>query len=444
MKHVALGLALFCLADSLLAGDDKGPKKPDRPFALAIMASARPPATSEAAAKDQKEVQDTIGDIKGYVQGKYKDWFTLVEDPAQAEIILEIDKRGLESGHGAVIEGHVRVFHLDSVHILGQGGLNPNSLDFRHWRQAASDMAGRLRTFCQATYATISTARKGGVRPLAVVSNDRGVDQMRAKKTDDAIASFEEASRLAPTYALPRFNRGLAHSSREEWPAAIQAFGDAIGIDAAYQRAYYWRAEARKQTKDLAGARTDLDEAIRLDPKHLDAWLDRGSLLAALGDYKAAIADFDQVIALDPRKKGLGLARQAFAWDRLGETERALSTYDGAMSAGYEDAALHYNRGRLLAKKGDEAKACSAFGAAAALDAKDPEIRFERGLCRAKKGQLDQAIEDFSESVRAKPEMAVAYYNRSLCYARQGKAKLASADRARAVRLDPALASAKK
>src|SRR5262245_50842588 len=100
MKQAVLGLALLCLANSLLAGDEKGPKKPDRPFALAVMAAALPPATTEAAVKEQKEVQDTIGDIKGYVQGKYKDWFTLVEDPAQAEIILEIDKRGLEPGHG--------------------------------------------------------------------------------------------------------------------------------------------------------------------------------------------------------------------------------------------------------------------------------------------------------------------------------------------------------
>src|SRR5258708_22118087 len=301
MKRAVLGLVLLCLAGSLLAADAKGPKTPDRPFALAVIASARPPATAEAAAKEQKEVEDSIADIKGYVQGKYKDWFTLVEDPAQAEIILEIDKRGLESGHGAVLEGHVRVFHLDSVHILGQGGLNPNSLDFRHWRQAASDMAGRLRTFCQATYETISTARKGGVRPLAVIANDRGVDQMRAKNIEGAIASFEEASRIAPTYALPSFNRGLAHSSREEWPAAIQAFDAALRIDSSYPKAYYWRAAARRNVNAPAAAPRRLHPAAPPAPQPPPARPGRGSVPRAPGAHNAPHAPFDPASTLEPR-----------------------------------------------------------------------------------------------------------------------------------------------
>src|SRR5258708_12299129 len=97
MKRAVLGLVLLCLAGSLLAADDKGPKKPDRPFALAVIASARPPATAQAAAKEQKEVEDSIADIKDYVQGKYKDWFTLVEHPAQPEIILQLDTPRLQS-----------------------------------------------------------------------------------------------------------------------------------------------------------------------------------------------------------------------------------------------------------------------------------------------------------------------------------------------------------
>ena len=440
----AAALVLAALPGTLIGGDDKGlPKKPDRPFALAVVVAPRPAPTNEAEAKATKEINDSQADVQESIRNKRKSWFTLVDDPTRAEILLEIKGRGWEQGHGAVLQGQVRVFHLDAVKIIGQGGLNPNSWSFKYWRDAASDMTGRLQLFCQKSYERISDARRKGVRPLAVVANDRGVDQMKGDQLDAAIASFDEAIRLAPTLALPHFNKGIALSSRKDWPASRACFDAALKIDQGYQKAYYYRAEARREQGDMPGARADLDEAIRLDPKHLDAWLERANLLCKLGENRAAVADFDQVIVLDPKRKGGILARQGQEWERLGDAERALAAYEAAVAAGYSDAAVHYNRGRLLASSGNEARACAAFTLAAVLDAQDPDILLQRGVCRAKQGQLAQAIQDFSECIRLKPELAAAYYNRALCYSKQGKAKLATADRARALKLDPKIASRK-
>jgi tetratricopeptide (TPR) repeat protein len=443
-RWLATTLLLLCAAAPVHAADKKLPKRPDRPMVVAIMA-VPPPASARSGdpAKSQKDVEDSIADIKANLEGKRKEWFTLVDDPAQAEIILEIQGRGTEAGHGAVIRGQVRVFQLDPITILGQGGLNPNGLDPRYWRQAASDMAGRLQKFLQATYETIEKARKNGVRPLAVAANDRGVDQMKAHDLTAAIASFDEAIRLAPTYALPLFNRGLALSSRKEWPAASQSFDAAIRLDATNGKAFFYRANARREGGDLAGARSDLDEAVRLDPRDGEARIDRGSVLSQLGEHKAALADFEQVAAVAPKLKGRALARQGAVLEKLGDKAGALAAYDAAVAAGFEEAALHYNRGRLLAAKGDAAASCAAFGSAAALDAKDPDMLFERGTCRANKGLLDQAVVDFSEAVRLKPDMAIAWFNRGICYSRQGKTALARADRARALKLDPGLAAKK-
>src|SRR5438105_5059523 len=91
---------MVSLGAAALAGDKGLPKRPDRPFALAVIAAAQLAPTPEAQAKAEKEVADTIADITGNVTGKRKEWFTLVDDPAQAEIILEILGRGRESGHG--------------------------------------------------------------------------------------------------------------------------------------------------------------------------------------------------------------------------------------------------------------------------------------------------------------------------------------------------------
>jgi tetratricopeptide (TPR) repeat protein len=437
-------LAVLVSPAILFASNDKKlPKRPDRPLSVAVQVVPQPAPTNEAETKAQKEVQDSLADVRESLRSKRKDWFTLVDDPAEAEILVELEGRGWEQKHGAVLRGTVRVLNQNPFKIIGQGALNPGGWSFKYWREAAGDMTARLQNYCQQTYSSVVEARQTGVRPLAVAANDRGVDQMRKDDVTSALVSFDEAIRLAPGFAMPHFNRGLALAIKKDWPGALVSYDAALKIDPGYRRGHYFRAEARRENGDMAGSRTDLDEAIRQDPRHADAWLDRASTLSALGEHKAAIDDYDQVIALDPKQKGRALARQGLAWERLGDTPRALAAYEAAAALGTAEAALHYNLGRLLAASGSEAKACVAFGEAASLDARDADILLERGVCRAKRGQVAQAIDDFSEAVRLKPDMAAAWYNRSLCYTKQGKAKMAASDKARAIKLDPKVASRK-
>ena len=96
--RVSIGLGLVCLALALsrvplTAGSDdkKLPKQPDRPFAVAVTASPRPTPSSEAETKAAKEVSDSMADLQEHIRNKRKAWFTLVTDPAEAEILLEIE-----------------------------------------------------------------------------------------------------------------------------------------------------------------------------------------------------------------------------------------------------------------------------------------------------------------------------------------------------------------
>jgi tetratricopeptide (TPR) repeat protein len=151
---------------------------------------------------------------------------------------------------------------------------------------------------------------------VAVAANDRGVAQMKSNDVDGAIRSFDEAIRLAPSYALPQFNRGLALSARKQWEAAMASFDAAIKIDPASQRTYYFRSEARRENGDLPGARADLDESVRLDPKHADSWLSRGVVSNALGQHRRRRGLRSAI--LDPGRAGSRAAR--VAWE-VGDTE---------------------------------------------------------------------------------------------------------------------------
>ena len=442
MRKVLLSATLMAVAAAVSAGaDKKPPKKPDRPFSIAVIASPRPPPKTEYDTTAAKEVSDSIADIQNNIRDKRQDWFTLVSDPEQAEVILELAGRGEELDHGSVLRGRVYVLSLEPTPIIGQGGLNSPSAKFRVWREAASDVGGRLQHFLQKIYDTLSGPRKVGVKPLAVMQNDRGVDLFRSDQVDASLAAFGEAIRLSPGLPSPHFNRGLVLSSRKDYEHATADFDETLRLEPSHPKAHLFRGIAYRERGMLEPARADLEEAVRIDPKDGAAHLGRGAVLQSLGEPRAAIADLDQAIALGA-SKGEALAARGSAYQALGEKDKALADLDAALAAGYRSAVLYHNRGRMLREKNDP-RACESFAQAAVLDKTDADALFERGLCNVKQGQLDWAIADFSEVIRQKPDRAEAWWNRGLCYGKQKKTRLASADRAQALKLDPGLARKK-
>jgi tetratricopeptide (TPR) repeat protein len=442
MRKGRLAVVLAALASTsvlLLAEDKKGPKKPDRPFNLAITTPKRPAPTTDDEIKAAKEVSDTLADIEANVRDKRKDWFVLASNPEDAEIILEVDGRAREYGHGAVLHGLAYVLNLKPFPILGQGALQRSgSFGFGDWRDAAGNMIQRLQVVCQAEYDDISAARKKGLKPLAVLQNDRGLGALAAGKTDEAIADFNEAIRIAPSLAKAHANRGIAYSRGKDFEKAVADFDEALRLEPGYPKASLYRGESNQRRGMLEAAKADYDAAIRLDPKSVDAYLARAGVLQPLGDARGAIADLDKAMALGAAKAD-ALAQRAISHATLGQKDEALADYDAAIAAGARQMWLYYNRGLLL-KEHNDPKACESFETAASLDRSDPSALFERGLCEAKSGRDDAAIADFTEVIRQRPDKAEAYWNRAICYGKQKKTRAAADDRAKALKLKPELA----
>jgi hypothetical protein len=136
MQKALISATLVAVAATVFAADDKKlPKKPDRPFSIAVTAAPKATPITEDETKAAKELSDSLADVQNSIRDKRKDWFSLVPDPEQAEVILELAGRGREPGHGMVLRGRVYVLGREPTTILGQGALNPNSLDFRFWQR---------------------------------------------------------------------------------------------------------------------------------------------------------------------------------------------------------------------------------------------------------------------------------------------------------------------
>jgi tetratricopeptide (TPR) repeat protein len=134
----------------------------------------------------------------------------------------------------------------------------------------------------------------------AAAHYNRGIAYAGRKDYDGAIADYNEAIRLNPSYALAYFDRGNAYFAKRDYDLAIAGYSEAIRLDPSYPFAYFNRGTAyyNKRHYDLAIA--DYGDFIRLDPKQAIAYSKRGLAYAALGRRKEAIADFVRALSLDP------------------------------------------------------------------------------------------------------------------------------------------------
>ncbi|MBI5365546.1 MAG: tetratricopeptide repeat protein [Planctomycetes bacterium] len=135
---------------------------------------------------------------------------------------------------------------------------------------------------------------------------------------------------------------------------------------------------------DLAGAAAATLEAVRLDPEDADGF----ALLAIIRfeerRWPSALEAADQGLAVDAEHVGCTNLR-AMALVKLGRTEEAGRTLDGALARSPEDSFSHANQGWLCLERGDPERALTHFGEAMRLDPTNDHAR--AGLVEAMKAR---------------------------------------------------------
>jgi len=121
-------------------------------------------------------------------------------------------------------------------------------------------------------------------------------------RSDEAIAAYEEAGRLEPTFAAEcLMNIGLVHAGRDDLEAALASFDAATRADPTNARAHYNRGLALRRAgreEEAAGA---YRASITLDPSFPDAHHNLGFLLEREGRTAEALEHYADALASDPR-----------------------------------------------------------------------------------------------------------------------------------------------
>ncbi|SEG25133.1 tetratricopeptide repeat protein [Algoriphagus boritolerans] len=218
--------------------------------------------------------------------------------------------------------------------------------------------------------------------------------------------------------------RGRLEFENQEWSAAQVYFDQWIQTHPTDQEALWLRGQAFQNQGNLDRALSDFSSLLVLNPSHAEAYFERGRVRYLLKQYEEAKVDFENYLKTPPGETTRILFKiapgdnavssvttaqsssQEDAYYHLGLCSIALKEYDFALL--YLDEAIllnpkipdfHAEKGRALARLGDNVSSIEAYEIALRLD--PDHLSAKQGLALVKTGgdevlqeQLDQVIAD--------------------------------------------------
>ena len=130
-----------------------------------------------------------------------------------------------------------------------------------------------------------------------------------------------------------------------EWDEILIEYPD-------YGWGYYRRGWYKELTGDLDGAIEDLSVSIVLEPTDAYTYFTRGDVYLKLGKRELAEADYKKVIELEDSPEKYKCL--FYAYQELGQTEKAIETLNIAIAQDSTDASIYYEAACLYSKMHDK------------------------------------------------------------------------------------------
>lgn len=183
---------------------------------------------------------------------------------------------------------------------------------------------------------------------------------------------------------------------------------------------------------------------IILDPQNDGALVNRGIAYRRIGDLDRAIRDYDGAIRLNPHAAD-AFNNRGNAFRAKEQFDRAIRDYDEAIRLNPHYAHAFNNRGIIFLDMDHADRAILDFDRAIAEDGSYANAFRNRGIACARLGLFDRALEDFEAALALNPAIghddayALALYGRGLARQRE-RDPAGDADIERAMRLRPHVA----
>lgn len=241
--------------------------------------------------------------------------------------------------------------------------------------------------------------------PRAVVAeilNNLGVLAHRRGASHAAEALLTRAAAEAPSHAMVRYNRGVVRAALGRPAEAIAEFTAAVQADPHHTSAWLNRADLRRRAGDRAGALEDVERARRADPDYSGVSLARALMALESGALDLAARELAKAEAAGPKDGRVWVAKARLLRMRK-QPAAALLAANQSLVFDRSDADAHAERAHAYHDLGNSRKALASYDEAVRLAPERVDIRHNRAVSRAASGDLPGAIADLRETVRLQP-----------------------------------------
>lgn len=240
---------------------------------------------------------------------------------------------------------------------------------------------------------TASPTSGPGLKDLLSTPNARAA----GADLDGAVAGYEALSKLYPHSAEPWLGLSAIAQRKADWDSALKYLEAAAQADPGNMEALRQWALLLEARGDYAGVVKVYDRMVAAGPKDANLLVARAQAYARIGQAGVALADLKSAEALDPNRE--------YAWLNVSGSAYGARQYQAAIdiaSAGLDQHAgstgLLMQRGLAEMSLGDIDKALADFDGAIKLNPTLPAAYHWKGRAQLAQGSYSQAADTLKQA----------------------------------------------
>lgn len=213
---------------------------------------------------------------------------------------------------------------------------------------------------------------------------------------------------------------------------AVTSMKQAVALNRANSTLNKQLAELYARSGQFKLALKWMDNALLCVPPDPFIYKSRARIYSEIKRDKEAVADFERFAQLLPKKalEPENMELGALCYQRNGQVDKAIKIYD-TLWAGNKSLAWPLKKAACYAQVGKDKEAIGVYSLVIKESPNDEIALLERGKLLAKLGQNKEAMRDFSAALETTPTSSI-YLERAKLYDKLGKPELAKRDRDKA------------